>query len=138
MQVELMVPVFVQIALTFVLLFRTAFARVSSIKNKEVTMAEVAVDPNAFPKAARQAANAYHNQLELPFLFYALAAFTLIFSQADYVMLVLAWVFVISRLWHAWIHTTHNNVLSRFRIFVIGVGALMIGWIYLAFKLLVA
>lgn len=138
MQVELMVPVFVQIALTFVLLVRMAQQRVGALKAKDTTMADIAVDSTAYPKPVLQAANAFHNQLQLPVLFYVVVAFSLIFSQSDYVMLVLAWVFVITRLWHAWVHSTHNHIPTRFRVFAIGLAALALMWLYLAFKLFLA
>lgn len=134
MLTEMLLPVFVQIALTFVLLFRMAFARLGALKDKKTTMADIAVDATAYPKPVLQIANAFHNQLQLPVLFYIAILFTFVLNQADIVMLVLAWVFVLSRIWHAYIHTTHNHIPTRFRVFGIGIAALMAMWIYLAVK----
>lgn len=138
MQLELLIPVFVQVALTFVLLFRMASVRIGSIKSNTVAMKDIAVAPENFPAEARKAANAYHNQYELPVLFYAAIAFCLIFQQSDIIMLVFAWVFVLSRLWHAWVHSTSNYVPTRFNAFAVGVFALIGLWVYLGFKLLTA
>ena len=134
MQTDLLLPVLVQVALTFYLLFRMAFARMGALKNKETTMADIAVDSTAYPKPVLQAANAFHNQLQLPFLFYTVVLFAMVFKQSDTVMLMLAWVFVASRLWHAFVHATHNYIPSRFKIFAIGVAALMLMWGYLGVK----
>lgn len=138
MQLDLLIPVFVQAALTFVLLFRMASVRIGSIKSKDVAMKDIAVAPENFPAEARKVANAYHNQHELPTLFYAVIAFCLIFQQSDFVVVILAWVFVLSRLWHAWVHTTSNYVPTRFNAFAVGVFSLMALWAYLGFKLLTA
>lgn len=137
-QVELIYPVFVLIALTFVLLFRMAFARIGAIANKDTTMADIAVDATAYPKPVLQVANAFHNQLQMPVLFYVLVAFTLILKQSDTVMVVLAWIFVASRLLHAYIHSTHNRVRTRFNAFAFGVVTLMVMWAYFAVKVLIA
>lgn len=137
-QTALMMPVFVLITLTFVLLFRMAFARIGAIARKETTMADIAVDATAYPKPVLQASNAFHNQLQVPVLFYVLVAFTLVLQLSDYVMVVLAWVFVASRLWHAYIHSTHNHVRTRFYAFAIGVVTLIVMWAYLALKYITA
>lgn len=135
---DLMAPVFVLIALTFVTLFRMAFARIGAIRDKQTTMADIAVDATAYPTPVLQAANVFHNQLQLPVLFYVLVAFTLILSQSDTIMVVLAWVFVISRLVHAYIHATHNHVRSRFNAFAVGLMTLIVMWAYLAVKVFIA
>ncbi len=137
-QTDLLLPVFVLIALTFVLLFRMIFSRIGAIANKDTTMAEIAVESTAYPKPVLQAANAFHNQLQVPVLFYVLVAFTLILKQSDTVMVWLSWIFVASRLWHAYIHSTHNHVRSRFNAFAVGVVTLMVMWAYLAFKFFTA
>ena len=138
MQTDLLLPVFVLITLTFVLLFRMAFARIGAIAKKETTMADIAVDSTKYPDPVLQAANAFHNQLQLPVLFYVLVAFTLILKQSDIVMVGLAWLFVASRLWHAYVHSTHNHVRTRFKAFAIGVVTLIGMWVYLAFKFFTA
>lgn len=135
MQTDLMLPVFIQIGLTFWLLFYMGAARVKAVKNNETTFANLADDATAYPKPVVRIANAFHNQLQLPVLFYALVAFVLLFQQSDIVFVVLAWVFVASRLWHAWIHTTHNHIPTRFKVFVVGVTILITMWVYLAIKL---
>ena len=38
---------------------------------------------------------------------------------------IVAWGFVITRILHSVVHTTYNNVMHRFGIFMIGVGFLI-------------
>ncbi len=136
--VDLLGPVFVQVALTFVLLVATARARVGALRRGELKMKDIALGQSAWPERPTQLARAFQNQLETPVLFYAVVAFALITSRADAVMLGLASLYVVQRLWHAWIHTTSNNVLNRFRVFAFSVFTLVAMWSYLAATLLVA
>ena len=83
-------------------------------------------------------ANSYHNQFELPVLFYAIVALALITRKADLVFVLLSWVFVVSRLVHAFIHATSNRVSQRFFVFLIGAIVLMIMWIVFALRIFAA
>ena len=84
-----------------------------------------------------QVANAFHNQLELPMLFYAVVAFILITSTNSLVFVLLAWIFVLSRLVHAYIHTGANDVLSRSMAIGVGALALVAMWVIFAIRILV-
>ena len=136
--IDVVWPLLVQVALTLVLLFRMAFLRVNAIRTKQTTIPDIALGERAWPKDALQAANAYHNQFQLPVLFYLWVVLVMITIKADYLMLGLAWVFVLSRLWHAWIHSTHNVVRRRFNAFAIGVLSLTAMWIVFAVRLILA
>ena len=131
-------PVFVQIALTFFLQFWMGRERVDAVQRGEVTVPDIALRERAWPKRATQIANAFHNQLELPILFYVLAAFALITSRVDAVLLTLAWVFVALRLWHAYVHATHNIVHERFYVFAAGSMVLLAMWSYFAARIATA
>jgi hypothetical protein len=94
-----------------------------------VKMGDIALGERNWPKRLLQIQNAYHNQFELPVLFYALVVLALITRKADLVFVVLAWMFVASRLVHAYIHTTSNKVIRRFQAFVVGFLILAVMWI---------
>ena len=70
-----LLPLFVQVALTFVLLFWMAFGRIGAIKRKETKMADVALGQLNWPPRVQQISNSYHSQLQLPVLFYVLTNF---------------------------------------------------------------
>ena len=108
-----LLPLFVQVILTFVLLFWTERVRVGAIRRGEVHMRDIALREPNWGKRETQIANAYHNQLELPLLFYVLTILAWITKQADLLFVVLAWVFVLLRVLHAVIHVTSNNVTQR-------------------------
>ncbi len=131
-------PVFAQVALTFGLQLWMARERVGSVRRGEVKASEIALGQNAWPRRPTQVANAFHNQLELPILFYLLAAFALITSRVDGPLVVMAWLFVGLRLVHAYIHTTHNRIGWRFYAFMGSSLVLMAMWSYFAAKVIAA
>ena len=46
----------------------------------------------------------------------------------------MAWIFVLARLAHAYIHTTSNHVPTRFNVFAVGVLVLLLMWIIFAVR----
>jgi hypothetical protein len=133
---DFLLPVFVLVFLTFALLLRTAFGRVSSLRSGEVRPDDIALGEPGWPKKTTQFGNAFKNQLELPVLFYVLIAFILITRVGDVLLLVLAWIFVILRIVHAYVHTTNNVVLVRGRVYGAGLVVLLAMWIIFAVKIL--
>ena len=131
-----LLPLFVQVILTFVLLLWAERVRVGAIRRGEVHMRDIALREQKWGKRETQIANAYHNQLELPLLFYVLTILAWITKQADLLFVVLAWVFVALRLIHAVIHVTSNHVPSRYMAFVAGAVVLMIMWLIFIVRIL--
>jgi hypothetical protein len=133
---DFLLPVFAQVLLTFALHILMARERLGSISRGEVKVKDIALRQPNWSERATQVSNAYHNQLELPMLFYALIAFILISKRGDTFLLIMAWVFVLSRFLHAYIHVTSNNVDHRFKSYGIGMVVLLIMWIGFAIKVL--
>ena len=134
----ILAPVFVQVGLTFVLLVLTGRARFAAVRAGDVRIGNIALGERAWPPRVLQVANAFHNQLELPVLFYALVAFAILTRKADLLFVVMAWLYVGTRIAHAWVYATTNPVLLRFRIFLAGAVVLMLMWISFALRLLIA
>ena len=131
-----LLPLFVQVILTFVLYCWMAYYRVSSIRTGEVHPRDVALRQPNWPPRVLQIANAAHNQLELPLLFYVLTILSIITRHADILFVVLSWIFVLSRLGHAYIHVTSNRITRRGGIFGIGLLVLMIMWLIFIVRIL--
>ena len=66
----ILMPLFVQVALTFVLLFWMSALRYRAVRTGQVEPDKVRLREPNWPPRVLQIANAYHNQLELPVLFY--------------------------------------------------------------------
>ena len=131
-----LLPVFVQVGLTFVLLFWMGSVRLRALKRREVRLGDIALRQPAWPERPMQISNAYDNQFQVPLLFYALVPLALITRKADLLFVVLSWMFVATRLAHAAIHTTSNNVQTRFMAFAAGAVILLIMWIVFAVHIL--
>lgn len=76
------------------------------------------------------------NQFELPVLFFTVCLSLYATAGAGTVALVLAWIFVISRYLHAWIHVTSNRIRYRQPLFSLGFVVLALMWVWLALHLL--
>jgi hypothetical protein len=133
----ILLPLFVEVGLTLVLLASTGLLRVGAMRRGEVAEKDVALRQLNWPPRLQKISNAYHNQLELPVLFYVIVILALFTKQADILFVALAWMFVVSRLVHAGIHVTSNAMLPRFAAFVVGFAILAIMWIIFAARILV-
>ena len=133
-----LLPVFVQVALTFALLFWTGGIRTGAVRRGEVRVRDIALRQPNWPARPTQIANAYQNQLELPLLFYVLVILALFTKQADFLFVALSWVFVLSRVVHAAIFVTSNRVSQRFLAFLVGAVVLLVMWLIFAVRILTA
>lgn len=134
----ILLPVFVQILLIFTLLFAMAFKRVSALNTREVQPQDISLRQPNWPQRATIYANAFHNQLEIPLLFFVLVAFAMITQKADFMFVVMSWVFITFRLLQAYIFVTSNELRWRGLFFALGCVTLMIMWLIFAVKILIA
>jgi hypothetical protein len=132
----LLAPLFVQVALTFVLMFWMAQARTSALRRGETHIRDTALGQPNWPTRVQQISNCYHNQFQLPVLFYVLTILAYDLKKADYAFVIMAWVFVISRIVHAYIHVTSNRVPRRFLAFAVGALVLLMMWAIFALRIL--
>lgn len=133
-----LLPLFVQVGLTFFLMFLMGYRRMGTIRRGEVRIPDIALGEKNWPKSAQQASNAFSNQFELPVLFYVLMALAITTQKADFLFVILAWVFVILRIAHAYIYCTSNRLPLRMQLFTFGALVLMIMWIIYAVRILLA
>ena len=132
-----LLPVFVQVALTFALLFWMASARTRSVVRGETKIRDTALGQPAWPEQPTKISNCFNSQLQLPVLFYVLVIFALMTKLADLLFVVMAWLFVLLRIAHAYIHTTSNHVPTRFKVFAAGMLVLLLMWIIFAVRVLI-
>jgi hypothetical protein len=134
----ILLPVYVQVALTFILLLWMGSSRLGTLRSGEVKVKDIALGERNWPTRILQVQNSYHNQFELPVLFYVLVVLALITRKADMLFVVMSWMFVASRLVHAAIHTTSNKVAWRFQAFAVGVLILAAMWVIFGIRVLAA
>lgn len=131
-----LLPLFVEVVLTFVLLFWLAPLRRGAIMNGAIHPRDIALGQKAWPQHTQQIANSFDNQFQLPILFYVLTILSIVTRHADMIFVVLAWIFVLSRLAHAYVHTTSNRVMVRGSLYGVGAFALAIAWLIFIVRIL--
>jgi hypothetical protein len=131
-----LLPVFVLVGLTFTLLLWMASARTRALTSRQTSLKDIALGQQNWPTRATQIGNCFKNQFELPLLFYALIALALPLRHADLVIVLLSWVFVVTRFAHAGIFVTSNDVRQRSLAWFAGVVVLFVMWLWFALKIL--
>ena len=133
----ILAPLFVQVLLTFVIGFWMAGLRTGALTPRARSSRGTSLcgQPN-WPPRTTQFANCFRNQFELPVLFYVLTILAIITRHADLLFVVLAWVFVLSRLVHAYVHVTSNNLRMRGLWFGVGALVLLIMWVIFIVRIL--
>ena len=132
-----LLPVFVQVALTFVMLGLTGYSRVTSVLRGDTKTRDIALGQPNWPEHVTKFGNSYNNQFQLPVLFYVLVILTWLLRKADLLFVILSWAFVATRLYHAYIHATSNHVTRRFNAFAAGFIVLAVMWIMFAMHILI-
>jgi hypothetical protein len=134
----ILLPLFVHVLLVFCLLFWMGRTRFVAARGKQVKELDPAASQYAWPPRAAQAARAFENQFETPVLFYVLVILALITKEADLLFVVMSWLWVLTRIVHALVHTTSNRLALRFPAFLAGVIILLVMWIIFAVRILLA
>jgi hypothetical protein len=133
----ILLPLLAQVALTFVLLGMTGYSRVSSVQRGETKVRDIALGQPNWPEHVTKIGNSFGNQFQLPVLFYVAVILSYVLRTADLLFVTLSWLFVATRLAHAYIHVTSNHVSRRFYAFAAGFAVLVAMWIILAARILI-
>jgi hypothetical protein len=131
-----LILIFVQVALTFALLLRLGLLRTAEVREGRADLDAYGQGVDVFAQKARNAARAFSNQFEIPVLFFVAVIVAILTARTSTLFLVLGWLFILSRLVHAWIYSTTNYVPHRFVAFSIGFAILGLMWLLLAVSLL--
>ena len=131
-----LLPVFVQVGLIFFLLFGMAISRGQALSGGAVKPKDIALRQQNWPARATQIGNCFANQFEIPVLFFVLIALALPLRHADLFIVLMSWVFVVTRFAHAGVFVSSNDPGRRSTIWLAGVLVLLAMWIYFALKML--
>lgn len=119
--IHILWPVLGQIMLTVGVYVLLAARKLRAVEDGRVDRAAAALDNRAWPADVVRVSNNLANQFEAPVLFYVLCFALLALDRGGGFALVLAWLFVASRLAHTAVHVGSNFVPRRLRLFVLGV-----------------
>jgi hypothetical protein len=132
----ILAPLFVQVLLTFAVGFWLGALGSSALRRGEIQARDIALREPNWPRRTLQVRNSFQNQLELPVLFYVLTILAIMTRHADFLFVVMAWIFVLSRLVHAYVHVTSNNLRMRGLWFGVGALVLFIMWVIFIVRIL--
>jgi hypothetical protein len=132
-----LLPLFVEVILTFALLFATGALRSGDLRAGTVKPQDIGLREPNWPGRTAQVGNAFSNQTELPTLFYVLTILAYFSHHAGLLFVVLAWVFVLFRLLHAYVHVTSNILNLRGALFGLGAIVLAVMWVVFMVEVLV-
>ncbi len=112
-------------------------ARVGTVKTGKAKVGDYKLMQNE-PEESLKVSNAIRNQYESPVLFYAACLSAYVTGNAGAAMIVLAWLFAISKIAHTWVQVTTNKVRHRRPLFMIAYFVLILMWVFLGFSLIAA
>lgn len=113
-------PVLAQVFLTLALFIVLGVRKIKAVKAGEVNRQQAALNNQVWPENVVKVSNNIANQFETPVLFFVLCGVIYSLNAVGVATLLLAWVFVISRYAHAYVHIGSNYVPMRFRLFMMG------------------
>lgn len=135
--IEIIIPVFLQVVLTFGILFTVGFLRFRSVSQRTVHPKDYVLmtGREQWPEMIQKLGRAFHNQLEMPLLFYVLAILILVTEVQAQILLNMAWLYVGLRYLHALIHIFYNIVIIRFSVFLLSSLVLLASWVLFLFEI---
>jgi hypothetical protein len=133
---SVLLPVFVLVGLTFALLIGMFSTRRRALVSRETKIRDIALGQPNWPARTTQIGNCYANQFELPVLFYVLIAIALPIRHADLIIVMLSWVFVVTRFVHAGVFISSNDLGRRSMAWLAGALVLLAMWVYFALRIL--
>jgi hypothetical protein len=133
-----LLPLFVEVLLTFAVMFGMMYLRTSTLRCGETRFEDIALREPNWPLRATQFGYAFANQFELPVLFYVLTILSIMTQHADLFYVLLAWVFVALRVLQAGVHVTNNDVRMRGAFYGAGAIVLVVMWLIFIIRIVLA
>lgn len=122
-------PAFVMFALTLFVQMRLGMKRVSAVRSGRMSPKYYrAYQGDQEPEDLRIYTRHLSNLYEAPLLFYVIIIIASMTGQAGTAPIALAWGYALVRLAHSAVHLGSNNVLLRFRLFLISLLILAALW----------
>ncbi|NMG41069.1 hypothetical protein GRZ55_17620 [Chelativorans sp. ZYF759] len=133
-QTAILWPMIAHVALVFAVYVLLGLRRRQAVMAGEARISGFRENQNE-PPSSLFARNNLENQFELPMLFHAGCLALLAAGGAGTLAIVLAWLFVASRVIHTIIHVTSNRIRYRQPAFMAGFVLLAGMWLLLAIQL---
>ena len=129
-------PMLVQVLLVLVVWVLVFVMRAFDIRRHDINPQDLAERSQARSLLrSRSADDNFSNLCELPPLFYAAVLCNYLTGTVDAWSLALACVFVLGRVVHSLIHLSYNNIMHRFRVYLLSSAALWGYWVLLGWRI---
>ena len=116
MNLELIYPMAAMVILTFTVLIKMFRSRVAAVKAGKASAGYYKTyQEGSEPRETAQLSRHLVNMFESPTLFYVACIAGMMVGENINILVVLAWVYVILRMVHAYIHTGSNKLTPRIR-----------------------
>ncbi len=136
--VHILFPIVAMVALVVIVVVRLARSRVRAVRRRDISVRYFELfQGSEEPEELRALSRHFVNLFELPILFYVACIVAYVSAQVDLWLVLLAWLFVVSRYVHSYIHLTSNIVIQRFRVYGIGLAVLVLMWLTLTIHLVI-
>jgi hypothetical protein len=131
-------PTFVLVALIFTVWFILFVQRIGHMRRNPPRAEDIATGEAAmrYFTPVEMPANNLRNLFEMPVLYFALVPLLLITHHANHLQVLLAWIFVVLRALHSFIHIGPKKVMPRFMIYLASCITLSAMWIGFAIDML--
>jgi len=112
-------PMLAHIALVLGLYVLLGLRKSVAIKSRTVNLREASLNKLAWPPSVLKMSNNITNQFESPILFHLLCLMAYLIGAVNILAVSLAWLYVVLRYIHSYIHTGSNFVPYRLRVFAL-------------------
>lgn len=132
----ILLPIIAMVALTgwvWVLMYKE---RIGEMRARGIHPQKLASRQMAEILQNTRGADHFRNLFEMPVLFYVLCTLLAITELTTPLLLACAWGYVVLRVYHAYIHLTHNKVIRRFQAYVASCIVLFVMWGVFAVEML--
>jgi hypothetical protein len=131
MPFEILWPTFALVALIFVVWFWLFVARGRHMRDSPPGADTFATGESSlrYFEPVEMPANNLRNLFEMPVLYFALVPLLLVTRHADHAQVLLAWIFVVLRYAHSFIHIVTRKVSVRALVYLLSCAVLLAMWI---------
>lgn len=134
---HLVYPMCAMFALSVFVLAKMFVARYSAVKSGQMRLGYFKIFTGAEQtEVVAKTGRHFTNLFEAPVLFYVACLIAMILPVEGFTFLILAWVYVVVRLMHAYVHLGTNNVMVRMRVYGLSWLVLIAMWILIFMKAL--
>ncbi len=132
----ILLPLIAMVILTFIVGMVMLKLRFKAVKEDGLNPGYFLLNRGAkLPDNLAKVTNHYANLFEMPLLFYIFCLAIYAGQRTDFTYITIAWLFAVVRYFHAYIHTTYNDLKHRRFSFLIGSVLLASMWIRLGIQI---